>query len=182
MNPHTLKWIKTINLRKSTWLVQVVYPGATLTMKNRNCFFLQHGKNKTKFALACNTTQSRVSVTNKWNNYNIDLSIKKSWCCIGKYSRPGRYFASHKLSWKKNPNTISEIRTRDPQIVRAAAIPLDHWGLKECLPSASWLWNIWFINIFLEFTQFQRISIGKMHIFYMRINTALSRFFTTTRA
>ena len=27
---------------------------------------------------------------------------------------------------KKNPNTISEIRTRNPQIVRAAAIPLDH--------------------------------------------------------
>ena len=26
----------------------------------------------------------------------------------------------------KNPNTISEIRTRDPQIVRAAAIPLVH--------------------------------------------------------
>ena len=34
---------------------------------------------------------------------------------------------------KRNPNTFSEIRTRDPQIVRAAAIPLDHWALKECL-------------------------------------------------
>ena len=34
---------------------------------------------------------------------------------------------------KKNPNTFSEIRTRDPQIMRAAAIPLVHWDLKECL-------------------------------------------------
>ena len=31
-----------------------------------------------------------------------------------------------KNSEKKNPNTISGIRTRDPRIVRAAAIPLDH--------------------------------------------------------
>ena len=37
---------------------------------------------------------------------------------------------------KKNPNTFSEIRTRDPQIVRAAAILLDFSSKKNRAISA----------------------------------------------
>ena len=89
---------------------------------------------------------------------------------------------THVFIQKKNPNTMSDIRTRDPQIVRAVAIPLDHWGLKECLdydacfsaPTAQEQWNIhMYICHDINYPTFATIILKKIFCSY---KTPISHF------